>query len=185
MLRSFLDRNIEILVKQRNGFLVIALGLLIGNIMMGSLLFNKKERVIIVPAYLKQSFWNEGSLVSHSYIEEMSIFFVSLMLNTTPDSHKYRRDVILRYVSPDGYHALEKQLISDEERMSKDTVTSQFSPKDIKVNGERLESIVTGTLIRYVAGERVGQTKEVYRLKFGYSGGVFMLNSFESVMEGE
>jgi len=174
------SQNLAGLVKQRNGFLVISVGLSLCNFLLVGLFFAKKERIIIVPAYLKQSFWNEGSLVSRSYIEEMSMFFANLMLNTTPDSHKYRRDVILRYVAPEGYHNIEKKLIEEEDLMSKNAVTTQFMPKEIKVDIDRLESSIIGTLTRYIAGDRVGQTKECYHLKFGYSGGIFMLQKFES-----
>ncbi|CAL7960203.1 conjugal transfer pilus assembly protein TraE [Alphaproteobacteria bacterium] len=134
MLYRFLSKNLQSLIKQRNGFLVLSLGLLLCNVLLGTLLFFKNERIIVVPAYLKQSFWNEGSTVSNSYIEEMSLFFTNLMLNTTPDSHKYRRDVILRYVAPESYHIFEKKLIEDEELMSKNAVTTQFAAREVKVN---------------------------------------------------
>jgi type IV secretory pathway TrbF-like protein len=49
------NQSVEKLLKQRNGFLVISLGLMIANIMLGLMLFGKSERVIIVPAYMKQN----------------------------------------------------------------------------------------------------------------------------------
>lgn len=171
------------LVKQRNGFLTISLGLLVTNIILGISLYTKSERVIIVPAYLKQSFWNEGSLVSDSYIEEMSLFFSKMMLDTTPDSHKYRKDIILRYVAPDHYHELENKLIEDAKRMSKDGVSTTFTPREIKIN--KLKAEVIGTLTRYVAGTRVGQSKEKYELEFRYSGGIFMLKTFKAKLGEE
>ena len=180
MLISKLSNSLEGVIKQRNAYLVIALGLLLTNVLIGTLLFSKKERVIVVPAYFKQSFWNEGELVSKSYIEEMSNWFAKMMLDTTPDSHKYRREVILRYVAPEYYHELEQKLIKEAEEMYKQGVTTNFMVKKIKVNPQKLTAEVTGVLIRYIAGTRVGQSKEVYRVQFGHSGGVFMLKDFST-----
>lgn len=180
MLKSNWSRNLEKVIKQRNGFFIITLGLLITNILMGVLLFNKSERVIIVPAYFKQSFWNQGELVSNEYIEEMSLFFTKLMLDTTPDSHKYRKDVILRYVAPEHYHKLEERLFKEAEEMYKQGVSTSFATKQIKVNSKKLSAEVTGTLTRYISGMRVGQSIEVYELEFGFSGGIFMLKNFKT-----
>ena len=180
MLEFKWNESIAKLVKQRNIFLVILLGMLVTNILTAVLLFTKNERIIIVPSYFKQSFWNQGEIVSESYIEEMTLFFSKLMLDTTPSSHKYRRDVILRYVMPENYHVLDKKLIEEEERLSRDAVVTSFVPKEIKVNSKKLTSEITGTSIRYVAGLKAGQVKETYRLEFGYSGGIFMLKNFKT-----
>ena len=75
------NQSVEKLLRQRNGFLVISIGLMVANILFGIMLFGKKERVIIVPAYMKQNVWSEGSLVSASYIEEMGLFFSKLMVS--------------------------------------------------------------------------------------------------------
>ncbi|WP_236869758.1 type IV conjugative transfer system protein TraE [Candidatus Bandiella numerosa] len=174
------NQSVEKLLKQRNGFLVISLGLMIANIMLGLMLFGKNERVIIVPAYMKQNVWSEGSLVSESYIEEMALFFSKLMLDTTPDSHGYRKDVILRYVAAEHYHDVEKRLISDAERMKKEGVTTVFAPKEIIVDVKGLKAEIVGVLTKYIAGSRMGQSKEIYEIEFGYSGGIFMLKNFKS-----
>lgn len=177
------NQNLSWIIKQRNGFLVLSIGLLIANIILSVLAFTKNERVIVVPAYLKQSFWNEGSLVSESYIEEMSLFFSHLMLDTTPDSHNYRKDIILRYVAPEYYHILEQKLIEDAKKMQKEGVTTNFAPKQIAVSIKDLKAEIIGTLTSYIAGSRVGQSKEKYELEFVYSGGIFMLKGFKTKYE--
>lgn len=176
MLKLKWSESLEKLIKQRNAFLVLSLGMMLANILTASLLFFKNERIVIVPAYFKQTFWTEGELVSDSYIEEMSLFFTKLMLDTTPDSHKYRRDVILRYVAPKYYHELEKKLIAEAERLYKEGVTTSFMPKEVKVKA--LGAEVTGLLISYISGTRVGEVKETYQLQFGNTGGIFMLENF-------
>ena len=35
-------------------------------------------------------------------------------------------------------------------------------------------------LTKYIAGSRMGQSKEIYEIEFGYSGGIFMLKNFKS-----
>ena len=167
------------LVKQRNIFVVLVLGLVVANIMQGALLFGKKERVIIVPAYFKQSFWSEGEVVSDTYVEEMAFFMSKMILDTTPESHKYRREMILRYVMPEYYHQMEKKLIEEGERMAKDGVSTTFNPKEVAASSEQLKAVVSGIITTYVSGERIGQTKVRYEMEFGYSSGIIMLKNFK------
>jgi conjugal transfer pilus assembly protein TraE len=129
MLANIQKYNLSKLLQQRNAFMFIAVGLLLSNILLAIILFNKRERVIIVPAYLKQSFWSEGELVSPHYLEEMALFFAQLMLNASADTQGYRREVILRYVAPESHAALEKRILAEQKRFSKEGLATRFVPK--------------------------------------------------------
>ena len=167
------------LVKQRNIFLVLLLGLMAANIIQGMLLFGKKERVIIVPAYFKQGFWSEGEVVSDTYVEEMAVFMSKMILDTTPESHKYRREMILRYVMPEYYHKMEKKLIEEGDRMARDGVTTTFAAKEIAASSDELKAVISWTVTTYVSVERICQTKVKYEMELGYSSGIIMLKNFK------
>jgi conjugal transfer pilus assembly protein TraE len=183
MLANIQKYNISKLLQQRNAFLTVAIGLLLTNILLTIILFNKRERVIIVPAYLKQSFWSEGELVSPHYLEEMALFFAQLMLNASADTQGYRRDVILRYIAPESHTALEKKLLAEQKRFAKEGVATRFMPKGVEVDTSALQVKVKGLLDQYIAGTRVKQSLEEYIVQFTYVGGILMLKDFISLQE--
>src|SRR5690606_15531655 len=104
MLRNVWNQNLESVQKQRNWVVAFALVMLLGNILLIAKVFYHRERIIIVPAYLKQSFWAEGEVVSKEYLEEMTMFFANLVLNVTPESMEYQSKVVLKYVSPEFHN---------------------------------------------------------------------------------
>jgi conjugal transfer pilus assembly protein TraE len=70
-------------IAQRNRLLLV-LGISgLMNILLGSSLFCVigKERVLVVPPVISREFWIASDSVSDSYLEQMSEFFSSLVLN--------------------------------------------------------------------------------------------------------
>jgi len=102
-----------------------------------------------------------------------------MILDTTPESHKYRREMILRYVMPEYYHKMEKKLIEEGDRMARDGVTTTFAAKEIAASSDELKAVISGTVTTYVSGERIGQTKVKYEMELGYSSGIIMLKNFK------
>ena len=64
--------------------------------------------------------------------------------------------------------------------MKKEGVTTVFAPKEIIVDVKGLKAEIVGVLTKYIAGSRMGQSKEIYEIEFVYSGGIFMLKNFKS-----
>jgi len=185
MLKEVKIEHFENLWKQRNGFLVISIGLLIANILLASILTLRSEKTIIVPAGFKQTFWAKGELMSDSYLIEMTDYFATKLLNSTPESHASKRDIVLQYVSPRYYDKLRSQLIEEEEKMRKENLTTLFVPREITVKLNELATRVTGTLTSYVSGDRVGQLKKTYQANYSYVGGILMMDNFYEVKGDE
>ncbi len=183
MLRSVWKENLYSLFKQRNAALVMAFGLLVTNMLLGVKVYTKNERVIVVPAYLKQSFWAEGENISKEYLEEMSLFFANLMLNVSAESMSYQREVVLRYVSPEFHGDLKHRLIDEEDKMRQQGLTTTFRAQEVKADVKSGEVIISGTLSQYISGNRVGQVTESYKAIFEYSSGILLLKGFEVVDE--
>jgi len=181
MLRSVWKENLHSLFKQRNAALVLALGMMVTNIMLGVKVLVSNEKIIVVPAYLKQSFWAEGEVISKEYLEEMTVFFASMMLNVSPESLKYQGDVVLKYVSPELHAPLKQRLFAEEEKMRKQNLTTSFKPKEVQVDMDKGEAVISGILTQYVSGQKVGQVSEKYRACYGYSSGILLLKEFEAI----
>ena len=58
--------------KQRNIAIITGILMLGINGVLSLSILGNKEKTVIVPAYLRQTVWTQGELVSASYIEEMS-----------------------------------------------------------------------------------------------------------------
>ena len=77
------QKRLTYLNVQRNLLIALSAILLTIVLLQTLLLFFKKERMIISPPELKQSYWVEGERFSNSYLEEMALFFTHLLLDVT------------------------------------------------------------------------------------------------------
>ncbi|MEO0347721.1 MAG: type IV conjugative transfer system protein TraE [Pseudomonadota bacterium] len=180
MLKSFVDKNLSRLIQQRNGFLIISLGLLLSNIILVVYLSHKEQKTIIVPAYFKQSFWSEGELFSPEYLEEMTLFFSQHLFNYTKENREYKRQVILRYVMPEHRQTLEKKLIQEENRLQALQATVTFHPQRVEVF-DNYSAQVTGVTSSYVTGELITEQQSTFWFHYGYSNGIWLLKDFNKL----
>ncbi len=181
MKHHLLNSRLGSLVHQRNLFLVLIAALLI--IIFTQALFTlfRNERIVVVPPDLKQEVWLEQNTVSNSYLEEMALVYASLMLESSPESAAYKRDIILRHTAPESYGPLKRRLLEDEKRLKKDHVTTSFQPNGIKVDAAHLTVEVTGDLLRFVGEKRISQSRDIYRFQFEYKAGRLSIKAFELI----
>ena len=145
----------------------------------GIALIFKSEHVVIVPPELKQSFWVEKSRASNAYLEEMGLFLISLILDNSPASAAYQRDVLLRYALPEFYSAFKTQLLADEERLKKENLSTNFRPLDVKVSRQSNHVEITGDLMGFVGDKRDFQARETYLLVLLFKKGRLFIQSFK------
>jgi len=172
------------LLQQRNLLLFLIMGLLMLNVMQATLALFRDERIVVIPPDSRQEFWVLKDKVSASYLEEMSVFFADLILETTPSGAAFRRDIILRHASPRGYGDLKTKLLEDEKRLKKAHLSTSFQPMDIKVDPNRLSVEITGDLTRYIGNKRISQARDTYRFEFEYKHSRLLIKSF-SLIKGE
>lgn len=165
---------------QRNFLVGLCVILSLSILLQTWLLCFKKERVIISPPELTQSYWVEGNRFSNNYIEEMALFFAHLLLDVTEASLIPQGEVLLRYVIPDSYGAFKTKLLQDHKRLKQQQLSLHFSPQSTKFI-KPLTLDISGMLTSYVAAQKVGQVKETYRIKFTQKQGRLFLAAFEVV----
>ena len=141
-------------------------------------LFFKKERIIISPPELKNSYWVEGNQFSPSYIEEMSLFFAHLLLDVTEASIGWQGSVILRYVIPESYGAVKAKILEDEKRLKKEQLSLHFKATTFKLDANQVLAEITGDLISYVGSKKIAQVRETYQLKLQNRSGRLLIESF-------
>ncbi len=178
MKQRLLSARFVHLLHQRNSLFLLVMALLTLNFFQACALLVRSERVVVIPPHTTASFWVEKNRVSPSYLEEMALFFANLILETTPESAAYKRDIILRNTLSEGYGALKTKLLEDEGRLKKERVVTAFQPNGIKVNPAHMTVEITGDLLRFVGEKRISQSRDTYGLTFVYRNARLLIKSF-------
>lgn len=175
--------RIQYLIQRRNGYLVLAIGSMIINILQLLVIFAilGHERIIIVPPNINRSFWVSASQVSPEYLSEMAYYFVQLRFNMTPSNAASQRDLLLRYVLPRYYGALKTELLSEADRITKEHITTAFYQNNIQVDTRQLLAKITGDLQTSVGDAILPMQRVIYQISFTYDSGRLLIKSFEEV----
>ena len=80
------NKSNQVLYKQRNILLIISTAMIASNILFGIVALSKSERIVIMPHLKEQVSITGGSEFSESYIDQMTFFYVDMLLNVTPDN---------------------------------------------------------------------------------------------------
>jgi len=73
---GFYKSELAKLIEQRNGYMILAAGLIVLSIILGLLAFHLagRERIVVTPPVLNKSFWVTNGEVSEEYLSEMTLF---------------------------------------------------------------------------------------------------------------
>ena len=176
-----LNTRLGDLLHKRNLLLSLVTVLLMINGIQALFTLFRDQRIIVVPPDLSQEVWLEKNKVSASYLEEMALVFADLILESSPESAAYKRDIILRYAASETYGALKRTLLEDEKRLRREHVTTSFQANSLKVDPHKLVVDVTGDLLRFVGEKRVSQSRDTYRFQFAYKTGRLLIKSFKLI----
>lgn len=176
-----LNTRLGDLLQQRNLLLTLVTILLLINFTQALFTLLRNERILVVPPDIHQEFWMEKNQVSPSYLEEMALFFAALILESSPESAAYKREIILRHATTNGYGPLKIRLLEDETRLKKEHVTTSFQSNAIKVMPHSLSVEITGDLLCFVGEKRISQSRDTYQFQFEYKSGRLLIRSFKLI----
>jgi len=147
---------IDHLKERRNGYLLLASGSILLNILMAGViaLTAGRERVILVPPEIERPLSVTSIRVSPEYLSDMSLFLSDLLLNVTPDNAAAQHAVFLRYVAPDRYGKLKGELLTQEERLVKEHMTVIFKRTGTGVDVKHMAAKISG-VVEYRSGTSV------------------------------
>src|SRR5690606_10636810 len=137
--------------------------LLLSNLTQAAYSLIRSERVVVIPPEINREFWIEKNRVSAAYLEEMALFYADMILESSPSSAAYKREIILRNTTSEGYGALKSRLVEDEQRLKKEHLSTSFQPNTVKVNPNKLMVEINGDLLRFVGDKRISQSRDVYQ----------------------
>lgn len=172
----------ELRARNRNmGFVIsiLSLCLLISVVSVLSVLGT--ERTIVVPPNISKTFWVTGTKASADYLEQMGSFIAWLILDVSPASIDWKRDMLLTYVSPDKFGALKSQQDLEAERLKQLNASTFFLPQQVVVDEPSQGVVVRGRLRTQVNGQDTTTESKAYLAKFQYAGGRVHLETFKEI----
>lgn len=175
MKSEFHEKTLVYLNFQRNIFIALTFLLVISQVILSIFLFWKNERIIIVPPVIEKEFWVEANTISATYLEQFGYFLGKLVLEKSPQSAQTQRTIVLRHVDPAYYGILNKKLIEEEQKLSKQGASYVFYPIDVQADPKGLKVLITGDRIFYIAGKPISTERESYILSFSSAGSRLLL----------
>jgi conjugal transfer pilus assembly protein TraE len=160
--------------------LVVCLGLAL------VIMFNMvgRERIVLTPPALDKSFWVAKDKVSASYLEQMGGFMAYLTLDVSPSSIEWKKAMLLQYVAPDVYGALQTRQDLEGDRLKRLNATTQFSVAQLVPDEDTLSVHLKGRLATFINGTRTSDVEKEYVVAFDYTGSRIQLRRFEEFNDG-
>lgn len=182
---SLYESRLQHVIRYRNGYLMLATGSIMLNLLFIGYLFTLvgHERIVLIPPQVSKSFWVDGQHVSSDYLSEMGLFFTHLRLNTTQENIGLQQDMLLRYVHPSLYTKIKAQLIQEAERVKTSHLTLLFHPVNIQVDSKKWLVRVTGDLQATIGQDMQPSQRVIYQIVFTYDAGRLLVKSFEEIKD--
>lgn len=144
-----------------------------------------KERIVLVPPQLEQSVWLKGDSVSSTYLEQMSLFFIQLALNVTPDNASFMHQQLLKRVEPSAYGALKTKLANDADVLKRRNISTTFYPVNFSINQAKNQVDVEGDFETRVGKTQTSFVRKTYRMTFSNRHGQWFVSEFRELDKHE
>jgi conjugal transfer pilus assembly protein TraE len=168
----------QALYKQRNILLGISSLLLISNLLFGIIGISKNDKTIIIPALKDVVSITGKDGFSDSYIEQMTLFYIEMLLDLTPDNLDYKSQILLKHVDSKSYHSFTEHYKEESQKYKKYNLATKFDITGLKIlkNGEEVE--VTGILSSSFGKGSESQKSVTYVIGYGKSHGRLLVKTF-------
>lgn len=171
-------------MRRRNRGLGLAVGALAaGQILALVVILNLlgTVRTVVVPPSLNKTFWVTRDQASNEYLEQMGSFIAWLVLDVTPASIDWKKDILLGYVDPAQYGALKTRQEVEAERLKRINATTAFAPQQLVSSEDTQSLVVRGRLRTLVNGYETANDLKAYRIDFGHAGARMHVIGFKEV----
>jgi len=139
------------------------------------------ERTIVVPPSVEKTFWVQKDKASAAYLEQMGSFVAWLILDVSPASIDWKKDMLLSYVPPDEYGAMKTRQEVEAQRLKEMNGSTFFLPQQLVPNEDTQSVVVRGRLRTQVNGTETSTDAKAYLVVFQYAGGRMQLKTFKEI----
>jgi conjugal transfer pilus assembly protein TraE len=157
----------------------LAVGHVIGLVVILNLLGS--VRTLVVPPSMNKSFWVERDKASSEYLEQMGSFIAWLILDVTPASIDWKKDVLLGYITPDQHGAMKTRQELEASRLKRINASTAFMPQQLVPSEDAQTVVVRGRLRTLVNGQETANEVKAYLVEFSYAGGRMHVKTFKEV----
>ncbi|HOM15613.1 MAG TPA: type IV conjugative transfer system protein TraE [Rubrivivax sp.] len=171
-------------LRRRNRGLALALGgLVLGQVLSLVVVLNLlgSVRTLVVPPSINKSFWVERDKASAEYLEQMGSFIAWLVLDVTPASIDWKKDMLLGYVEPAQHGALKTRQDLEAARLKHINASTAFMPQQLVPSEDAQSVVVRGRLRTLVNTQETSNEARAYLIEFSYAGGRMHLKTFKEV----
>ena len=165
-----------------------ALGLTVGALASGHILalvvilnLLGSVRTVVVPPSINKSFWVTRDKASNEYLEQMGSFIAWLVLDVTPASVDWKKDILLGYVEPEQHGELRTRQDLEAARLKRINASTFFMPQQLVPSEDAQTVIVRGRLRTQVNGLETANDLKAYLVEFSYSGARVHLKTFKEL----
>jgi len=166
--------------RQRNFFAGMLALSVFSTFVLSVKLISATEKVIMVPGITREMII-DGDKVSKSYLEETSLLFISALLDLSPSTINFKRDIVLKNASkrsPDALKSLQAYFAESTIEHKKFGLSTFFAPKKLIVDTKKLQVIAEGLLTSTFGNKGFDESEVKYRLSFDYVGGHLQIKEF-------
>jgi len=140
------------------------------------------DRTVIVPPNIDRTFWVTKEKASREYLEEMASYVAWLVLDVTPSTVDWKKNVLLNWVAPDQHAAMKTKMDLEAERLRRNNATTFFLVQQLAADEAKQSVVVTGRLRRQINGADVTEPEtRSYLAQFQYAGGRVHIQSFKEI----
>lgn len=166
MERGIEQFNYKDLAIQRNGLALFSVLLLLIALVQALFLFNKQERVVMVPCGMRSESWVEQNKVSPDYLQQWAGFLSHLLLSKSYGDYEDRARSLIAHVDPSFAHQLLTNLQKEGESLKKNHASYEFHPVSLETDRDGLSVVIQGWMFTFVEGKEVSRRRERYVLSF-------------------
>ncbi|WP_431257670.1 type IV conjugative transfer system protein TraE [Roseateles chitinivorans] len=138
-------------------------------------------RTVVVPPSINKSFWVTRDRASVELLEQMGSFIAWLVLDVSPSSIDWKKDLLLGYVDPLQHGALKTRQEVESERLKRINAATSFAPQQLVASEASQSLVVRGRLRTLVNGFETANELKAYRIDFGYAGARMHVAAFKEV----
>ncbi len=171
-------------MRRRNRGLGLAVGALAAGMLLAlAIIINLlgTVRTVVVPPSLSKSFWVTNDRASSEYLEQMGSFVAWLILDVTPSTIDWKKDILLGYVDPAQYGPLKTRQEVEAERLKRINAATAFAPQQLVASEDTQSLVVRGRLRTLVNGYETANDLKAYRIEFGHAGARMHVIGFKEV----
>lgn len=144
------------------------------------------ERTILVPPNINKTFWVTKEKASREYLEEMGSYIAWLVLDVTPSTIDWKKNLLLNWVSPDEHAAMKTKMDLEADRLRGNNATTSFLIQQLTADDTKQSVVITGRLRRQINGVDVSEPEtRSYLAQFQYAGGRIHVQSFKEIAHAQ